>query len=131
MHCFVSSAPVTSSLDASRRSWSDNTRQPSVLKMVAYQVESDLVRRLAPHYHRADDEGRTLVQTALAAPADIQIKDGLLHVTLVSLSSAHRDRAIAALCEELNSADACFPGTRLRLRHAVASDVMPHADRTN
>jgi len=103
----------------------------NVLKMVAYQAESDLVRAVAPHYHRADDEGRTLVQTALAAPADIQIKDGVLQVILAPLSSAHRDRAIAAVCEQLNAADVCFPGTRLRLRYAVASDAMPDADRTN
>jgi len=103
----------------------------NVLKMVAYQVESDLVRAVAPHYHRADDEGRTLVQTALAAPADIQIKDGVLHVMLAPLSSAHRGRAIAAVCQELNTADVCFPGTRLRLRYSVASDSMPDADRTN
>jgi transposase len=103
----------------------------NVLKMVAYQAESDLVRAVAPHYHRADDEGRTLVQTALAAPADIQIKDGVLQVILAPLSSAHRDRAIAAVCEQLNAANVCFPGTRLRLRYAVASDVMPDVDRTN
>jgi hypothetical protein len=103
----------------------------NVLKMVAYQVESELVRAVAPHYHRADDEGRTLVQTALAAPADIEIKNGVLHVTLAPLSSAHRDTAIAAVCEQLNTADVCFPGTRLRLRYTVASGVMPDADRTN
>lgn len=103
----------------------------NVLKMVAYQAESDLVRAVTPHYRRADDEARTLVQTALAAPADIQIKDGLLQVTLAPLSSAHRDRAIAAVCEQLNAAAVCFPGTRLRLRYAVDSDVMPDADRTN
>jgi hypothetical protein len=50
---------------------------------------------------------------------------------LAPLSSAHRDRAIAALCEKLNAADVYFPGTRLRLRYAVASNVMPDADRTN
>ena len=103
----------------------------NVLKMVAYQVESELVGAVAPHYHRADDEGRTLVQTALAAPADIQITDSTLHVTIAPLSSAHRDRAISALCEQLNATDVCFPGTRLRLRYTVASDVMPDADRTN
>jgi lambda repressor-like predicted transcriptional regulator len=103
----------------------------NVLKMVAYQVESDLVRSVAPHYHRTDDEGRTLVQTALAAPADIRIKDGVLYVTLAPLSSAHRDRAITAVCEELNTANVCFPGTRLRLRYSIASGVMPDADRTN
>jgi hypothetical protein len=30
----------------------------NLIKMVAYQAESDLVRLVAPHYRRADDEGR-------------------------------------------------------------------------
>jgi hypothetical protein len=38
--------------------------------MVAYQAESDLVRLIQPHYRRADQEGRTLIQSALASPAD-------------------------------------------------------------
>jgi hypothetical protein len=32
----------------------------SLMKMVAYQAESDLVRLVAPHYRRVEDEGRTL-----------------------------------------------------------------------
>ena len=96
----------------------------NVLKMVAYQAESDLVRAVAPHYRRADDEGRTLIQSALASPADIAVTDTELRITLVPLSSPHRSRAIAALCEELNRTPVRFPGTRLTLRfgvHAPAS----------
>jgi hypothetical protein len=74
---------------------------------------------LAPHYKRADDEGRTLVQTALASAATLEVTDGELRVTLAPLSSAHRSRAIAAVCEELNRAPKRFPGTNLRLRFAV------------
>ena len=92
----------------------------NLLKMVAYQAESDLVRLLAPHYRRADDEGRTLVQTALAAAADIRVTDDELKVTLAPLSSAHRTAAVAALCRELDQRGACFPGSRLRLRYAIA-----------
>jgi hypothetical protein len=33
----------------------------SLIKMVAYQAESDLVQRVAPHYRRAGDEGGPLV----------------------------------------------------------------------
>ena len=91
----------------------------NLLKMVAYQAESDLVRALAPHYRRTDDEGRTLLQTALAAAADIAVTDTELRVTLRPLSSAHRGRAIAALCRDLNATATVFPGTRLRLRYAV------------
>ena len=92
----------------------------NILKMVAFQAESDLVHALAPHYRRADDEGRTIVQTALASAADLRVGGNELRVTLAPLSSPHRTRAVAALCDELNKADVQFPGTRLRLRYAVA-----------
>lgn len=91
----------------------------NLIKMVAYQAESDLARMLAPHYSRAADEGRTLVQSALASAADIHLTDTELHVTLAPLSSPHRSRAIAAVCDELNRAAVCFPGTNLRLRFAA------------
>ena len=92
----------------------------NLVKMVAYQAESDLVRMLTPHYSRAADEARTLIQTALASSADIALTDTELRVTLTPLSSAHRSRAIAAVCNELNRAPVCFPGTKLRLRFGVA-----------
>jgi transposase len=91
----------------------------NLLKMVAFQAESDLVRLATPHYKRAADEGRTLIQSALASAGDIDVTTHELRVTLAPLSSAHRTRAIAALCDALNSAAPCFPGTRLRLRFAV------------
>ena len=93
----------------------------NVLKMIAYQAESDLVRAVAPHYRRAEDEGRSLVQTALAAAADLPVERDELCVTIAPLSSAHRSRAIAKLCASLNAAAVCFPGTNLRLRYAVAA----------
>ena len=93
----------------------------SIVKMVAYQAESDLVRMVAPHYRRADDEGRTLVQSALADSADIEVTEHELRITLAPLSSAHRTRALAALCDALNRSRTAFPGTRLLLRYGVAS----------
>jgi transposase len=92
----------------------------NLLKMVAYQAESDLVRAVALHYPRHEDEGRTLVQTALAAAADLEVTDTELRVTLAPMSSAHRSQAIAALCPELNATETRFPGTRLRLCYAVS-----------
>jgi len=91
----------------------------NLLKMVAYQAESDLLRAVAPHYSRVDDEGRTLIQSALASAADIEVTVTELRVTLAPLSSAHRTRAIAALCEELNKSKAMFPGSQLRLHYAI------------
>ena len=91
----------------------------NLLKMVAYQAESDLFRLVAPHYRRAEDEGRTLLQAALASATDLEATRTELRVTLAAQSSPHRTRAIAALCEELNRAGTRFPGSSLRLRYAI------------
>jgi transposase len=91
----------------------------NLIKMVAYQAESDLLRAVAPAYRRVDDEGRTLIQSALASAADLEVTETELRVTLAPLSSAHRTRAIAALCEELNRIETVFPGSQLRLRYAI------------
>ena len=92
----------------------------NLLKMVAYQAESDLVHRVAPHYKRTAEEGRTLIQTALASPADLEVTADELRVCIEPLSSPHRTRAIAALCDELNTQPALFPGSRLRLHYGIA-----------
>lgn len=92
----------------------------SLLKMVAYQVESDLFRLVAPHYKRAADEGRTLVHAALASAADIEVGEAELRVLVAPLSSPHRTRALATLCDELTATATTFPGTNLILRYAVA-----------
>jgi len=99
----------------------------NLLKMVAYQAESDLVHRVAPHYKRTADEGRTLIQAALASPADLEVTAEELRVLIAPLSSPHRTRAIAALCADLNTQSVLFPGSRLRLRYGVA---LPPAKRT-
>ncbi|MEK7865334.1 MAG: putative transposase [Planctomycetota bacterium] len=91
----------------------------NLLKMVAYQVESELAGRVQPHYRRAEDEGRTLVQSMLASVADLHVTDTELRVTIAPLSSAHKTRVLVTLCEELNRMNAVFPGSRLRLRYAV------------
>ncbi len=91
----------------------------NLIKMVAYQAESDLLRLLAPHYKRAHHEGRTLIQSALAKTADLCVTKRELRVTLAPLSSAHRTRSIAAVCEQLNEQAIRFPGSNLRLRYAI------------
>jgi transposase len=91
----------------------------SLLKMVAYQVESDLFRLVTPHYKRAEDEGRTLIQSALASAADIEVSETELRVRVAPLSSPHRTRVLATLCGELNATATPFPGTNLILRYDV------------
>jgi len=98
---------------------SERKHLTNLLKMVAYQAESELVRLLQPHYRRAQDEGRTLIQSALQDAADLEVTDTELRVRLRPLSSAHRTRAIAALCEELNRTRTIFPGSRLTLHYSI------------
>jgi hypothetical protein len=91
----------------------------NLIKMVAYQAESDLVALLKPHYARADEEGRTLVHELFQAAADLEVTDSELRVTLHPLSSPHRTLAAKALCEQLDQTATTFPGSRLRLRFDV------------
>jgi hypothetical protein len=93
-----------------------------LLKMVAYQAEGDLLRLLAPHYRRTEQEGRTLVQSALAGSGDLEVTSTELRVLLDPLSSPHKTQALAAVCEKLNVTATRFPGTRLRMRFSIKPD---------
>lgn len=90
-----------------------------LIKMLAYQAESDLLNLLQPHYRRAEQEGRTLLHKLFTATGDIHVTDDELRITLAPLRSPHRTRAVQSLCELLDQTATVFPGTRLRLRFAV------------
>ena len=90
-----------------------------IIKMVAYQAESDLIALLRPHYKRADHEGRTLLHELFAAAGDIRVSDAELIITLAPLSSPHRTQAAQALCEALDKTATIYPGSRLRMRFSV------------
>ncbi len=90
-----------------------------LIKMLAYQAESDLLNLLQPHYQRAEQEGRTLLHEIFAAAGDMNVTQTELHITLAPLSSPHRTRAVQTLCELLDKTDTVFPGSRLRLRFAA------------
>ena len=92
-----------------------------IIKMVAYQAESDLLALLRPHYARADQEGRTMLHELFATAGDIRVGESELHITLHSLSSPHRTHAAQALCEMLDQTATVFPGSHLRMRFAVRS----------
>jgi hypothetical protein len=91
----------------------------NVLKMVAYQIESDLVELIRPEYKRVGDEGRTFIQTVLQDTADIEPTADQLRITLAPLSSPHRSRVLETLCDVLNKTNTLFPGTQLRMRYSV------------
>jgi len=90
-----------------------------IIKMVAYQAESDLIALLRPHYARVDQEGRTLLHELFATAGDIRVSESELNITLAPLSSPHRTHAAHALCEILDKTATIFPGSRLRMRFAV------------
>jgi hypothetical protein len=92
------------------------------LKMLAYQVESDLVRLVRASYRRSDDEGRTLIAAALQSTGSLLVEGRNLYVTLLPQSSPHRTRALAELCQLLNETQTCFPGTDLRLHYAIRGE---------
>src|SRR6202023_4445394 len=82
-----------------------------LIKMVAYQAESDLVALLRPHYARVDQEGRTLLHELFATAGDIHVSDSEATITLAPLSSPHRTHAAQALCEVLDKPATIFPGS--------------------
>lgn len=94
----------------------------TVLKMVAYQIESDLLEILRPYYARIDEEGRTLIQTALQSAAALAPGPDQLAVTIAALSSRHRSKAVSAVCAALNKRPVAFPGTAQVMHYEVAGE---------
>jgi hypothetical protein len=90
--------------------------------MATYNAESALARLLGPHYARADDEARTLLREAFAAPADLEVVGNELHVRLDQLSAPRRTRAIGGLCTELTATKTVYPGTEFTIVFSVKCD---------
>ena len=89
------------------------------LKMVAFQVETELLGLLQGEYARAEDEGRTFLQAVFQSSATVKVMPGVLHVTIAAQSSPHRTQALGQLCDKLNAQTTCYPGSDLRLQFAV------------
>jgi len=89
------------------------------IRMAAYNAETALAQALHGHYARAGDEAYALIREALAASGDIRPGDGQLLIRLDPLTAPRRTQALAALCDQLNQAQACYPGTDLVLRYGV------------
>lgn len=77
--------------------------------------------RQHPHgrYARAGDEAYAVIREALHASGDIIPGQDTLTIRLSPLSAPRRTAAIAALCDWLNDARICYPGTSLALRFEV------------
>jgi hypothetical protein len=64
----------------------------NIIKMVAYQTESDLLALLRPHYARVDQEGRTLLHELFATAGDIRVCGSELRITLAPQLTASNPR---------------------------------------
>jgi len=88
------------------------------VKMVAYRTETEMTNLVAPllgwhHGHEARSFLRQVFQLPASLIPDLQA--GTLHVRLHGMANARSNRALAGLCEILNSYETCYPGTDLRL----------------
>jgi hypothetical protein len=92
------------------------------IRMASYNAETTLARRLDGHYARAGDEAYAVIREALLTSGDICPGNGQLLIRLDPLTAPRRTQALAALCDQLNQAQACYPGTDLVLRY----EVKPH-----
>ena len=92
------------------------------IRMAAYNTETTLARALDGHYARAGDEAYALIREALTTSGDICPGNGQLLIRLDPLTAPRRTQALAALCDQLNQTQACYPGTDLVLRY----EVKPH-----
>ena len=87
------------------------------IRMSTYNAESALARMLAPHFRL--DEARALLREAFNSAGDLEVVKGTVNVRIDPLSAPRRSRALAALCDELNDAQARYPGTDLVLHFSV------------
>jgi hypothetical protein len=86
---------------------------------VSIRSPRELVGQIRPHDARAANEGRTFIQSALQNTAAIEPIENELHINLKPLSSPHRSKALAALCEILNQTNTQFAGTKLTMRFSA------------
>jgi transposase-like protein len=89
------------------------------VRMAACNAETTLARALDGHYARARDEAYALIREALTIPGDIIPGPGQLLIRLDPLTAPRRTQALAALCDQLTAAGACYPGTDLVLRYEI------------
>jgi hypothetical protein len=95
------------------------------IRMAAYNAQTALARALDGRYARAGDEAYALIREALTASGDICPGPGQLLIRLDPLTAPRRTQALAALCDQLSQAQACYPGTDLVLRYEVKSHPIP------
>ncbi|MGH9100267.1 MAG: putative transposase, partial [Acidimicrobiales bacterium] len=97
----------------------ERKRLHDVVRMAVYNTTSSLARVIGPYYRRADDEARMVLREAFGVSGDLEIVGDELHVRLDPLSAPRRSRAVAGICDVLNTTDTLYPGTKLRLVYSM------------
>jgi transposase-like protein len=87
------------------------------IKMVAYRAETALVRCLASHYAKTEDEGRALIREMLSSSADLVPEGQRLRIRVHSLANPRSNQALAHVCATLNALELQYPGTTLTLMY--------------
>jgi hypothetical protein len=95
------------------------------IRMAAYNTETTLARALNGRYARAGDEAYALIREALVTSGDIIPGNGELLIRLDPLTAPRRTSALAVICDQLNQAQASYPGADLVLRYEVKNHPGP------
>jgi hypothetical protein len=76
-----------------------------------------LVRCLASHYAKTEDEGRALIREMLSSSADIipALEAQRLRIRVHALANPRSNQALAHVCATLNALALQYPGTTLTL----------------
>ena len=111
--------PLKNVLDADKILQHETERKTitQLIKVVAYRSESCLASIVEPFFARHDDEARAFLKSMFRLPGDI-IPDHERHqlrVRLYGLANNRSQQALIALCDCLNTQQAIYPGTELRL----------------
>jgi hypothetical protein len=83
------------SSDSAIRLLREKKHLTDITKMVTYQAETDLISLIQPYYARVEDEGRTLIQSALKSSGSLEVTDDELRVMLNPLSSPHSNTKLS------------------------------------
>jgi hypothetical protein len=111
--------PLKSVLDADKIVQHETERKTitQLIKVVAFRSESCLASLVEPFFARHDDEARAFLKAVFRLPGDIlpDHERQELRVHLYGLANNRSQQALIALCECLNTQQAIYPGTELRL----------------
>lgn len=111
--------PLKSVLDADKIVQHETERKTitQLIKVVAFRSESCLASLVKPFFARHDDEARAFLKAVFRLPGDIlpDHERQELRVHLYGLANNRSQQALIALCECLNTQQAIYPGTELRL----------------